>query len=519
VSNPTTRGGTPYHKDMVIGAVLAILAQVDDPSLYRFPSEARRVESTGERTAGERPWLGITPGVAHEEGGMTVGEVEADGPAARAGLRAGDRILRFGDEEIGDFDALSRALSKRRPGERVRLVADREGESLDLEIVLGRRPGGRENGLTIWKTSSFRLGVILLEFSDGRHNPAFARKDFERMLFSRGEYVGRSPSGERVYGSLADYYAENSGGRFAVSGRVFDWVTLEQPREYFEEKSMGDREARKRLLSRALELVRERDGKECLDDLDGLVFLYAGRQSYLRPKLLWPHRANQRVGNRSLPYYLTAEGGRYFNALNVHVHEFGHMLGLPDQYGKKHATGIGKWCTMAVGHMGAGESGPHRPFHLCVWCKERLGWTSVTTISPKEAQRLKLSAVEKDGSMVFRVLLTPDGSDALLLENRQRVGFDTDLEGTGLLLWRVRRGAPPDLVEAHGRSVPEASLVEPEEIPWPSLYNRDFTPTTDPASPSGVFITDIVLSEGVAYFKVGFPKEGKSRELEKRKDY
>ncbi|MBI2898824.1 MAG: M6 family metalloprotease domain-containing protein [Planctomycetes bacterium] len=501
--------------------LLSALARADDdpidPTKYKFPAEAKSVEAPRETSPRERAHLGVSPAEADErERGVLLADVPEDGPAGQAGLRPGDRILRFDGKEVGDYDALARRIAARRPGDSVEVVADRDGEELVFQVALGAKSSGM---LVPWRKSAFRLGLVLFEFSDCARNPAFTRTDFERLLFSRGEYTGTGPSGERVYGSLADFTAENSGGKLAVTGRVFDWVTLDEPRAYFEEKPMGHREAARKLLPRALDLVRRRDGEECLDGLDGIVFLYAGRQTYLRPRLLWPHRANIRAGGRTLPYYLTAEGGRHFNAINVHVHEFGHMLGLPDQYGKNHATGIGKWCTMAVGHMGGGESGVHRPFHLCLWCKERLGWAKVTTVRAGEAQWLKLAAIEKDPTMAVRILVDPDGGDSIYLENRQRIGFDSDLEGTGLLIWRVRRGGAIDLVESHGRKVTNASLVEPEEIPWPSFYNRDFTPATAPASPAGVYLTDIVEQGGVVYFKIGVEKAGETRGLRKRADY
>ncbi len=527
----TRAQGRPYNDRDSMKSIAAILVlglglsfaddEPLDPTKYKFPTEAKSVEGGGGRTSRERAYLGVRAGEESDGAdGVLLGEVIEDGPAAKAGLQSDDRIVRFGGKEIADYEALNHLIGEKKPGDEVEIVVDRDGEEMEFRVVLGGRSEGSATGLPIWKKPHFHLGVVIFEFADGKHNPDFQREDFDRMHFSRKSYAGTNPSGERVYGSLADYYAENSGGKLAISGRVFDWVTLDDPRGYFEEKRMGDREAFRRLLPRAVALVQERDGEDCFDDLDGLVFLYAGKQSYLRPLMLWPHRANLRVGKRSLPYYLTAEGGKYFNAINVHVHEFGHMLGLPDQYGRKHATGIGKWCTMSVGHMGGGESRAHRPFHLCVWCKEQLGWVKVTTVRPSDAQWLKLAAIQTEPSMAFLIPATADGSESYYLENRQRRGFDGDLEGTGLLIWKVRRGlGGVDLIESHGRKVPDASLVDLEEIPWPSLYNRHFTPSTKPASAAGVYLTDIVEKDGVVYFKIGTEKAARSEGLERRRDY
>lgn len=484
---------------------------------YKFPADAKSVELRADAPR-ERAYLGISPGEQSEEqAGVVLGDVPSDGPAAQGGLRAGDRVVKFAGEEVKDYNALVRMIQARKPGETVEVVAEREGEEQAFAVKLGGRAASGGFGMTIWKKPEFKLGLVLFEFPDCEHNPKFRREDFENLLFGRGTYTGKNPSGDRVYGSLADYYWENSDGKLTVTGKVFDWVKLEEARSYFEDKPMGHREAAKKLLPRVIELVQERDGADCFDGLDGIILLYAGKQTYKRPLMLWPHRASIRVGKKSVPYYLTAEGGKYFNAINVHVHEFGHMLGLPDQYGQKHATGIGKWCTMAVGHMGSGESRVHRPHHLCLWCKEQLGWAKVTTVAAAEGQWLKLAAIQKDPSMALRIPL--ENGEALLLENRQRHGFDSEIEGTGLLIWRVRRGGGVDLVEAHGRAVPNASLVDVEEIPWPSLYNRDYTPGTTPASPAGVFVTDIEERDGVVYFKVGIEKKAGTRGLDKRTDY
>ena len=61
-------------------------------------------------------------------------------------------------------------------------------------------------------------------------------------------------------------------------------------------------------------------------------------------------------------------------------------------------------------------------------------------------------------------MIQPDGSEYLLLENRVARGFDRDLPGQGLLIWRVVRGRPI-LEESHGITGPNGPRVSLPLVP------------------------------------------------------
>lgn len=461
--------------------------------------------TTLKRSARSRPQRGhlaVARDRSYRGFGVRISRVAEGSTAMEAGLLEGDIVVGLGEAVIGDYDELRAELRKTRPKEKRWVFIERDGKDLEFEVTL-QTPFF---GMTIWKKPEFRLAVVLIEFEDVRHNPAFPPRIFEEMLFSRGRYVDTNPSGERVYGSLADYYHENSYGKLKVTGRAFDWVRVDHPRDYFEKKSMGSRAYRTEFRAAAIEQVRAREGGDCFEPFDGVVLIYAGDQSHYRPRALWPHRASLRVGKKSFPYYLSSEGGAYLASIGVHVHEFGHMLGLPDQYGQRHATGVGKWCVMAIGHMGGGASRNHRPFHLCAWCKMRLGWATPVLVDPHENQWVRLGPIERDPTQMLRILARPNGSEYFLLENRQRIGFDSDLDADGLLIWRVSsRGV--DLVEGHGLKKSNASLLETEEIPFPNAYNNAFTPRTTPTSKGRpgareVWVAGIVERDGIITLKI-----------------
>ena len=81
-----------------------------------------------------------------EDSGVLVTSVEDDGPAAKAGLKAGDVILKFDGREVQDSDDLQRAVAKAEPGGEVTVSVQREGRPLDLKVTLaGERRRERED--------------------------------------------------------------------------------------------------------------------------------------------------------------------------------------------------------------------------------------------------------------------------------------------------------------------------------------------------------------------------------------
>ena len=86
-----------------------------------------------------RPYLGVS--TADDADGARVQEATAGGPAASAGVRAGDVIVSIGGGQVRHADDVAAAIQDRRPGDTVELTIERDGESRTLEVRLGTRPG------------------------------------------------------------------------------------------------------------------------------------------------------------------------------------------------------------------------------------------------------------------------------------------------------------------------------------------------------------------------------------------
>jgi serine protease Do len=84
----------------------------------------------GEQLAGYFKLAGKT--------GVLVSSVDADGPAGKAGMKAGDVILKLGAEPIEDGDDLREAVAEAKGGTEVTVAVQRDGRPLDLKVTLAK---------------------------------------------------------------------------------------------------------------------------------------------------------------------------------------------------------------------------------------------------------------------------------------------------------------------------------------------------------------------------------------------
>jgi S1-C subfamily serine protease len=85
-----------------------------------------------------RPWIGLY--AADQEEGIVVASVAAKGPADRAGLRAGDRILGLDGEDAPDIATLWRSLwSRGIAGVSVTVEAERDGRRFSVPVASADR--------------------------------------------------------------------------------------------------------------------------------------------------------------------------------------------------------------------------------------------------------------------------------------------------------------------------------------------------------------------------------------------
>ncbi len=84
-------------------------------------------------------YTGVVPDMAYQGKGFRLNGVNDGSPAAMAGIRAGDFILRMGDRTINDIYDYFYALQEGSPGQRVELEIRRGEQVFTVQIVLGNR--------------------------------------------------------------------------------------------------------------------------------------------------------------------------------------------------------------------------------------------------------------------------------------------------------------------------------------------------------------------------------------------
>jgi hypothetical protein len=117
--------------ELIADATLALAQQDQRPAYVE-------VQDLGDmiRSGGDRPYFGSIPDFAQEQPGYALTGVSKDGPAERAGLKAGDIIVRFGDSKIGNLEDFDSALRKYKAGDKVPVTVRRGTDQVTLEVTL-----------------------------------------------------------------------------------------------------------------------------------------------------------------------------------------------------------------------------------------------------------------------------------------------------------------------------------------------------------------------------------------------
>lgn len=105
----------------------------------------------------KRGWIGIkiqevTPEIAESMGltsakGALVASLTQDGPAAKAGIKQGDIVTRFNNQDVNEMRNLPRLVADAPIGKPVPITLLRQGKEINMTIVSGQLEKAKEDGL------------------------------------------------------------------------------------------------------------------------------------------------------------------------------------------------------------------------------------------------------------------------------------------------------------------------------------------------------------------------------------
>lgn len=371
--------------------------------------------------------------------------------------------------------------------------------------------------------------VILVEFAD-RAMTIGNHEHFNNML-NQTDY-----SFNGATGSCHDYFYENSMQKFDPSFDVYGPVTLSHDFSYYGEDKSGEKGADKRagdMIKEACELLDgEIDFSQYDNDGDGYVdnvyvfFAGKGQHDGGEDNAIWPHAHYLQYTDAgvleadgvTINRYATSnelQGNGQFVGIGVFCHEFTHVLGLPDLYDTYVSTNhtLGKWDLLSTGnYLNEGRTPPN----MSAYERYALGWLTPSQFAKPD----DITLDHINTNTAYIVPVKDDDDEYFLIENRQKIGWDSFLPWHGMMVWHIDYNSEAwtlnivntrpthqyvDLIEADGIADDETYSGDP----FPGTSNKtSFTSETSPAFVSWdgkaqLPITDIAeTADGKITFKV-----------------
>ena len=296
--------------------------------------------------------------------------------------------------------------------------------------------------------------VVLMEYSDTKFQPT-SPAEIEKMLNEEG-YNNFGSNG-----SARDYYIYNSNGKFKPTFDVSRVVSLPKTSAYYTGRNRYEffYEAIKYALD---ELDSEIDFSKYDYDNDGIVdniyFFYAGYGAADTDlyTVVWPHQSSlinrgwSYDGKKIATYACSNElNGQmhwvnkdlYLDGPGTFVHEFGHVLGMPDLYDPNYSnTSItpGNWDVMDDGSY---NNEGYCPPNLSAYEKWVYNWIDYTIA--EDGTHYDILPVTMEGGQAIRVPVirpngTPYDTEYFILESRDKKNWDAYINDYGMLIWHIQ---------------------------------------------------------------------------------
>ncbi len=124
-----------------VSAVVVTIADAPNrPTFLRVQSSPHSGSLPSTQTSGYGPYFGSVPDFGSPSNGVRFSDVRDGSPAAKAGLKAGDTLVQFGEKPIQNLYDFTYALREHKPGDLVPVKVLRDGKALQVNVTLTKRP-------------------------------------------------------------------------------------------------------------------------------------------------------------------------------------------------------------------------------------------------------------------------------------------------------------------------------------------------------------------------------------------
>jgi len=293
--------------------------------------------------------------------------------------------------------------------------------------------------------TTFRVLAILVQFSDSGQASSVSATFFDSLVFGS------------TANTVRDYFDEISYSQFDLVTvnlpSSLGWQTAPQTYAYYVNGLNGTGaypQNSQKLLEDLVDAVDPVVDFSLYDnDLDGYVdvvlVIHSGTGAEFSGSNddIWSHkwsitpRAKDGVWISSYtiqPEFWLSPGDM---TIGVYAHELSHVLGLPDLYDTDNSSnGIGNWGLMSYGSWNGPSPGGGSPAHPCAWSRIQLGFATATNVT-SNTNGVAINDVNQNGT-IYRLWTSGNiGNEYFLVENRQKIGYDSYLPQSGLMVWHI----------------------------------------------------------------------------------
>ena len=306
--------------------------------------------------------------------------------------------------------------------------------------------------------------ILLVQFSDVKFKSSNPQKLYTDFMNKEGfsEFAHS--------GSVRDYFIQNSMGKFTPTFDVYGPITVPGSRESYGNTLTGNKGA-KQAMQEALDTLVKRGGidfslydkdKDGFVDFFFMLFAGIGAANSGNKNSIWPHAGNiGNIGNPKNGVKLTdniymnryacaneISGKAYkkdsttstIEGIGTVVHEFGHVLGLPDLYDTKKTNPrkpLGSWDIMASGSYNCPNNTYNTqccsPPLFSAFERMSLGWFTPTELNDTGSVKLD----KLDDNIAFSVTNPKNPNEMFLLEYRTKKNWDKAQKSSGMLIWHI----------------------------------------------------------------------------------